>query len=86
MTEIEKKWTRFAYDILVGRKIVNVQYLSKQDCENMGWDESGIALILDNGDTVIVQQDDEGNGPGSLFLLRGFEEEIIPTISVEHVS
>ena len=86
MKEIEQRWTRAAYDALVGRKIVKVQYLGKTDCENMGWDESGIALILDNGSSVIVQADDEGNGPGALLILSKTTEVILPTMYVGHVS
>ncbi|NDE17451.1 hypothetical protein EBZ80_21215 [bacterium] len=86
MTEIETRWTNEATRALVGRRIVKVQYLGKKDCENMGWDDSGIALILDNGNTVIVQQDDEGNGPGALLILSKTTEVILPTLYVGHVS
>lgn len=86
MTEIETKWTKVASAALVGRKITRVEYMSKQNCEMMDWYESGLVLFLDNGSFIVVQQDDEGNGPGSLVVQTETTDLILPTISAEHVS
>ena len=86
MTEIETKWTIEATRALVGRKIVKVEYMSKENCEALDWYESGLILVLDNDTFVIVQQDDEGNGPGSLVVQSMTTDITLPTISAEHVS
>lgn len=86
MTEIETKWTKVASAALVGRKITRVEYLSKENCGHMDWYESGLVLFLDNGAQVLVQCDDEGNGPGSLVVQTKTTDLILPTIAAEHVS
>lgn len=86
MTEIEKRWTKVATDALVGRKIVKVEYMSKENCKQLDWYESGLILVLDNNTFVIVQQDDEGNGPGSLVVQSMTSDITLPTINAEHVS
>lgn len=42
---------------LQGRKILDVQFL-----------DSFPVLVLDNKTCVVIQRDDEGNGPGSMFF------------------
>lgn len=86
MTEIETKWTKVATDALVGRKIIKVEYMSKDNCKELDWYESGLVLILDNNTFVVVQCDDEGNGPGSLVVQSMTSDITLPTISAEHVS
>lgn len=48
--------------LLVGRTIKKVGYY--QDDFGAVWP----CLVLDNGTTVTASKDDEGNGPGSLFV------------------
>jgi hypothetical protein len=60
------EWIKFANDNLAGRTITRVDYLDTLD-----GDREGAVLQLDNGVSVVVSQDDEGNGPGALFLVRG---------------
>ena len=86
MTEIETRWTKIATDALVGRKIVKVEYMSKDNCKELDWYESGLVLILDNNTFVVVQCDDEGNGPGSLVVQSMTNDITLPVISAEHVS
>lgn len=86
MTEIETKWTKVASDALVGCKIVKVEYMSKDNCRMLDWYESGLILVLDNDTFVVVQCDDEGNGPGSLVVQSMTSDLILPTINAEHVS
>ena len=86
MTEIETRWTKVATDALVGRKIIKVEYMSKDNCKELDWYESGLVLILDNNTFVVVQCDDEGNGPGSLVVQSMTSDITLPVISAEHVS
>jgi hypothetical protein len=53
---------------LKGRTITEVQYTSREHADELGWVTFGIVLILDDGKEVLVTQDDEGNGPGTLLF------------------
>ena len=36
------KWTKLATKKLVGKKITNVEYMGKQECEEIGWNKRPI--------------------------------------------
>ena len=57
-------WQDIGNAHLVNRKIVSVWWQEWDDVN----DTTGLVMLLDNGTTVWVQQDDEGNGPGALYL------------------
>jgi len=64
-----KKWTKVASDLLLGRKIVKVEYLSSKECdEDFGWYKRPITFTLDDGKIVVAQMDDEGNDGGVLLI------------------
>ncbi|MCK9521347.1 MAG: hypothetical protein WC279_14775 [Sulfurimonas sp.] len=65
------QWERAAQKVLLGRKIVKVQYVEYD------YGQHGIAFKLDNGTMVYVMADDEGNGPGALHT-NLTETPIIP--------
>ena len=57
---------------LIGRKIMAIMPISKKELEAEGWDDCHSAtcvLLLDNGTLLYPSQDDEGNGPGTLFAM-----------------
>lgn len=68
MNEIQERWTAEAKRVLVGRTIVDAWY-----ADAFGVGRKGLCLTLDNDVVLVVQQDDEGNGPGALGY--GDEEE-----------
>ena len=69
MANLTKKWTKYAKDRLVGRKIVKVEYLTSKECEDVfGWYKRPITFTLDDGKIVIAQMDDEGNDGGVLLI------------------
>ena len=69
MADLTKKWTKYAKDRLVGRKIVKVAYLTDKECEDdFGWYKRPITFTLDDGKIVIAQMDDEGNDGGVLLI------------------
>jgi hypothetical protein len=47
--------------------------------ENLGWDKSGIVLMLDDGTYIYPSRDDEGNGAGALFTSHA-DLPVIPVI------
>jgi hypothetical protein len=73
-------WRDVALKHLQGRTIVDAFYLSANEREAIGWDQSGIILILDNNAQILVQQDDEGNGPGALSIDTPDSHVLLPTI------
>ncbi len=51
-----------------GRKIVSVEPLSRSEMRWLGWTgRPPTALVLDDGTTLYVSCDEEGNHPGALF-------------------
>lgn len=63
----EVRWTREAEAQLLGRRIVEVRYLTDAEMRDLAWGRKALALILDDGNLICPVQDDEGNGPGALF-------------------
>lgn len=63
----QKRWAQAALKELGGHTIVDVRYLSDEECEAMGWYRSCPVLILSNGAAVYPSSDDEGNDAGALF-------------------
>lgn len=72
-------WEKVACDQLLGKKIVKVRYLNKNDLENLGWYESSVAFQLDDGNWIFASQDDEGNGAGALFT-NNEQNPVLPVI------
>jgi hypothetical protein len=79
-TATETKWTQYGEKHLVGRKIVAVRYLTRDEAEALGWNERSVVLVLDNGAALYPSADDEGNGPGALFGNDGDKEITCPVI------
>jgi hypothetical protein len=63
----ERRWQRIASDQLLGRKIVEVRYLSHAEAQKLGWHSRPVVIQLDDGNIVFPSQDDEGNDGGALF-------------------
>ena len=84
--QCNKYWTKVAEEVLLGRRILKVEYMSNEECNEYGWYKKPITFILDNGTRVIAQMDDEGNDGGVLTCLIAVgKEEILPVLSVEEV-
>lgn len=78
-TDYRKYWTDKVAAALVGKKIVSVRYLSKEECGELGWYSAAVVLQLDDGTIIYPSKDDEGNGAGALFTdIEGLET--IPVI------
>ena len=67
MPTIRKHWEKEASK-LVGRKIVKARYLTEEEAEGQGWDNSAVVLQLDDGSCIYPSSDDEGNDAGALFI------------------
>ena len=62
-----KYWSDEARKQLVGKKVVEARYLTKEEMVGLGWNESVLVLIFEDGTMVYPSQDDEGNGGGAFF-------------------
>ena len=76
--KLELKWIERISKLLVGKKIVKIQYMTEKDAEEQGWDRRPIQMRLEDGTWLTPSQDDEGNDGGSLFT----NSKDLPTIPV----
>lgn len=65
MKTVEQHWTEKVGTALVGRRIKAVFYDGAEY-----WGQMGINLELDDGTIVLIQSDEEGNGPGAVIIER----------------
>jgi hypothetical protein len=78
MTNYLEIWGIKAKELLLNKKIIQVRYLSKDECKDLGWYESVIAFQTNDGIWFYPSRDDEGNGGGALFT----SNDAIPTLPV----
>jgi hypothetical protein len=62
-----ERWAKTASNMLVGKKIVEVRYMSKKEMEALGWTNSTVVIHLSDGTIIYPSMDDEGNDGGALF-------------------
>ena len=63
----EMRWLKEAKEQLLGKKIVDVRYMSQEEADDLDWTERPVVIHLDDGNLVFASADDEGNGAGALF-------------------
>tara|TARA_R100000458_G_scaffold27757_1_gene25370 strand:- start:13740 stop:13994 length:255 start_codon:yes stop_codon:yes gene_type:complete len=80
---LTKRWTKIAEKELLNKRIIKVEYMEKDECEDYLWDKRPITFFLDDGTRVIAQMDDEGNDGGVLACITKTKEEILPVLSLE---
>lgn len=80
--QIIKYWHSKANQLLLGRKIVEVEYMSPKETKEIYWHNSPVLFKLDNGFWVTPQSDDEGNDGGALSLFHSELEksEFLPVM------
>lgn len=75
----ELEWTEIAKKQLLGRRIVDVRYLTEEEAGDLGWGSRCVVMILDDGNIIYPSCDDEGNAAGSLFT-NNEDNPVIPVI------
>ena len=76
----KKEWSN-RFRNLLGKRIVGVRYLTKEETDASGWYRSPIVIELNDGSALIPQQDDEGNDGGALWIANSkCKEDLIPVI------
>ena len=78
---MNKSWNEVGADLLLGRKIVRVRYLTDEEAGAWDWYSRPIAMLLDNGIWIYPSRDDEGNDGGALFT----SDEKTPVLPVLHI-
>jgi hypothetical protein len=76
--ELKKQWADEVSVKLVGRKIVSVRYMTKEEVKDCAWFNAAVILKLDNGTLLYPMADDEGNNAGALATTH----EDLPVIPV----
>ena len=80
MKNLTDLWNKEANDLLLGKKIVKVEYMHSEEAKASMWDNRGVRLILDDGTNVLPMADDEGNDAGALWLGDGRMEKVLPVL------
>ena len=65
---------------LVGRKIVEVRWMTPEEAKESYWDYQPVLLILDDGTALCPMSDDEGNEASALAVLNNEELSTIPVM------
>ena len=77
----EDYWNAKASNLLKGKRIVAVRYLTEEEKDGMAWMQASVAVFLDDGTQFFISRDDEGNGPGSIFGANTDGEQwTLPTV------
>ena len=83
--EIEARWNREAAECLLGRTVVEVRYMTRDEAARYDWISRPVMIKFDNGLILIPAADDEGNNGGALFMEWGGDDqkagsEILPVL------
>ncbi len=76
---IEETWTKVAQEQLLGKTIVAVRYMSREEADEIGWDTVPVVMQLDDGNLVYPGRDAEGNDSGVLFT-NNEKEPVLPAL------
>jgi hypothetical protein len=61
------KWAKIAADQLLGRKIIEVRYMTDAEMAEQYWTSKALVLVLDNGRRIYAASDEEGNEAGVIM-------------------
>lgn len=61
---------------VIGKTITNVRIMTEDERNSWGWDGGHWPMVfeLSDGTHLIPSMDDEGNGPGNLFLVDNVDQ------------
>jgi len=61
-------WNKKARDMLLGKVITDVRYLTKSESESLGFYNQPVAFCIENTTWCFPMSDDEGNDGGALAV------------------
>ena len=68
MKDAKKHWQDKANKMLVGKKIVKVEWMGEVESDEIGWHSKPVCMQLDDGTWIFPMADDEGNDGGALAV------------------
>ena len=77
-------WTEVAKTVMLGKKIVRVGYISKDEAADYMWNCRGVYFILDDGTKCIGMRDDEGNDAGVIAYVNEGVDAVLPVIDFDY--
>ena len=77
-------WSSVANTVMLGKKIVKVGYIDKDEAANYMWNSRGIYFVLDDGTKCIVMRDDEGNDAGVIAYVNEGVDAVLPVIDFDY--
>ena len=83
-TESYTDWSNVAKTVMLGKKIVRVGYISKDEAADYMWNSRGIYFVLDDGTKCIVMRDDEGNDAGVIAYVNEGVDAVLPVIDFDY--
>ena len=66
--ELETFWNKKAKQVLLGKTIISVRYMTQTEADELMWYKRPIVFKLSDGTTCYLSCDDEGNDGGALFF------------------
>lgn len=75
MNKVRKRWTKLAEKLLLGRKIIKIEWQTTDEANTYDWFNQAIKLYLDDGTIIMPQNDDEGNDAGVLLHINPNETQ-----------
>jgi hypothetical protein len=66
--DVKAFWNKKAKEVLLGKTIVSVNYMTQEDADDMGWNKRPVVFKLSGGTICYLSCDDEGNDGGAMFL------------------
>ena len=73
---MEAKWVKDAEDLLVGKTIEQVRFLTPGEAKAFGFTKRPIAILFSDGNVIFPVMDPEGNNGAVLFT----QSELLPVI------
>ena len=73
-------WTKKASDLLLGKRIVKVEYMSRKETASHGWNSCPILIQLEDGTWLIPQSEDEANDGGAIGVASKNDYNILPVL------
>ena len=77
-------WNKKAETVLLGRKIVKVEYIDNKEAKDYMWNNRGVSFTLDDGTRIITMSDDEGNDAGVLAYVNEEVDSVLPVIDFDY--
>ena len=81
--DLTKMWNKTANKLLLGKKIIKVEYISSEEADKGMWYSRPVRIILDDGTNILPMSDDEGNDGGALWLGNKDLDEVLPVLRGE---